>query len=236
MALSLGSVSCGADQDVAPAGTSSTDELQICRDQWDEVASNVVGLDQDENPSALRKRWSNVLATVSIYQETDTAENCEENIEALSTGITQLRQFSLRLQPYDMEFQTDRVADDVTRYVSDPLPEPVRKGKKLVKPPTKQAVTAALATLTAQAAAANADLAPPWGQLNAIELTDTAAVESALQDLEFYAKDSTSWVACKEALKVINTAIRAMPPVPSVPSVPSASSSPTAPPSTTPAP
>ena len=228
--LSLGAVSCGKDDDKA-SGSRSEDPVQVCRAQWDDVAANLVGLDEDQHPSALRKRWSNVLATVTIYQDTPTADRCQENIETLSTGITQLRQFSTRLQPYDMQFQTDRVRADVSRYLAGPLPAPVGTGKKQVKPPSKNAVIAAFATLTGQSAAANADLAPPWGQLNAVELTDSKAVEGAVADLAFYARDSASWVACEQALKVIRRAVLAMPAASATPSAgttPSAGATPTA--------
>lgn len=206
--LSLGSVSCGADDKSDPA-RSEGDPVAECQNQWHDVAANLVGLDDDPHPSAMAKRWANVLGTVAIYESTETAENCQQNIETLSDAITELRQFSVRLQPYDMEFQTDQIADAVSRYVAEPLPAPVRKGGKLVKPPTKLAVTAALATLTAQAAAANADLAPPWAQLSVVTLEDEDAVTGALQDLDDFAQESNSWIACNRALSVIQAAIAA---------------------------
>lgn len=206
--LSLGASACGTDD--RPGVTASTDAaIQECRDQWRDVAANLVGLDEDPNPSAMAKRWANVLATVSIYEETPTADGCQQNIETISTGITELRTFTARLQPYDMEYQAAQVADGVTAYLAAPLPAPTGTGKNRVKPPTKQAVTAALATLTAQAAAANAELAPPWAQLESVTLTETATVTSAVKDLDDFAKESTSWLACRQALRVIRTALAA---------------------------
>lgn len=236
--LSLGTVACGAD-DKSAASASGDDPVTECRDQWSDVAANLVGLDEDPHPSAMAERWENVLGTVAIYADTKTADRCQENVETISTGITDLRQFTTRLQPYDMEYQTDQVADAVSRYVSEPLPAPVRKGGKLVKPPTKLAVTAALATLTAQAATANADLAPPWAQLTAITLDDEEAVAGALQDLDDFAKESSSWVECNQALKVIQAAIAAQGTAspdasPSASASTTPSSSPSASPSTSP--
>lgn len=222
--LSIGSVSCGAEPKSPSAGT-SRDPVQQCQEQWHDVAANVAGLDQDVHPSALAKRWSNVLATVTIYENTKTADRCQENIETLSTGITQLRQFTARLQPYDMAYQVSRVADPITRYLAAPLPAPVRKKGAVVKPPTKAAVTAALATLTGNATAANADLAPAWGQLNEISLDDQTVVSGALQDLDFFAKDSSSWVACRKALTLLDTAILAQGPTTPTP-VPTPGTSP----------
>lgn len=224
--LSLGTASCGADKKSGSTGTTG-DPVQVCRNQWHEVAANLVGLDVDEHPSAMAKRWQNVLATVTIYEDTKTADKCQENIETLSTGITELRQFNARVQPYDMEYQVDRVADGITRYLADPLPAPVRKDGKLVKPPTKAAVLEALATLTGNAGAANADLAPAWGQLIGISLDDQTALATALQDLDFLAKDSTSWVACRNALKVLDAAILNQQPASGTPAPsPSATSTP----------
>lgn len=205
--LGLGSVACGADDKTT--SSAATVSVKECQQQWDDVAANLVGLDADLRPSALRKRWANVLGTVSLYQGTTTADRCQENIENLSTGITELRQFSARLQPFDMEYQADAAAEDVQRYLAEPLPAPVRKDRKLVKPPTKEAVTAAVATLTEKAAEANADLAPAWAQFNDVELTDEAAVSSALADLSLLAKDSASWRACQQALKVVKAALAA---------------------------
>lgn len=200
---------CGSSakvKDSAPAAQS----LQQCRDQWHDVSESIVGLDQDTDPSALGTRWNSISATVVLYENTDTAKNCQATIEAEIKAITLLREFMSKLRPYDMEYQHDQIAAAVDLYLHDPLPAPTRNdaGKK-VRPPTKAAVSAAMADLGNLAAAANQELAPGWGQLATVELTDTEAVRSALQDLDFLAQDSPNWRHCEEALQVLVAATRA---------------------------
>lgn len=209
-ALLLGLGTTGCSEEKSRAAEPEPTGLSECREQWEDVAESVEGLDEDARPSALAPRWTSVLATVDYYVTSDTAEDCQQHIETQLEAITALRQFSTRVQPFDMEFQADQVAPDVGRYLADPLPAPVKGAKgKLVKPPTKEAVSQALDVLTDNAAAANSELAPGWGQLNALELTDETAVTTALQDLDFLAKDSPSWVTCNNALQVILAAVRA---------------------------
>lgn len=209
-ALLLGLGASGCSEEKSAAAASEPTGLTECREQWEDVAASVEGLDEDTRPSALAARWTSVLATVDYYVNSDTAENCQQHVETQLEAITALRKFSTRVQPFDMEFQADLVAPDVGRYLADPLPAPVKRAKgKPVKPPTKAAVSQALEVLTDNAAAANSELAPGWGQLNALELSDEAAVATALQDLEFLAKDSPSWVTCNNALQVILDAVRA---------------------------
>jgi hypothetical protein len=205
--LGLATTSCGAEK---PTAATVPTALTACRSQWRDVARSVTGLDQDTDPSALATRWTSVLATVDYYETTQTAKNCQENIETQLEAITALRDFSARLRPYDMEYQADLVAPDVGRYLADPLPAATRnKNGKPVLPPSKAAVTAALNALRGNAAAAHDDLQPGWAQLASVELKDGSAVTTALQDLEFLAKDSPTWVTCNNALVVIGAAIRA---------------------------
>ncbi|MET3960487.1 hypothetical protein ABIE44_000421 [Marmoricola sp. OAE513] len=235
LVLGLGSAGCSEEKKATAAKTPGLSE---CRKQWGDVADAIVGLDEDKHPSALASRWTSVVATVDYYENTDTATDCQQKIAAQLDAITALRQFSTRLQPYDMEFQADERAADVGRYLADPLPAPTKgKGGKKSRPPKKAAVAAALKTLEDNAAAANAELAPGWGQLASVELTDEAAVKAALQDLEFLAKDSPTWVRCNAALAVIEKAVRAqlgLGPNDPLPVAPTATSSPTSTPSSTP--
>ncbi|MCZ4500883.1 MAG: hypothetical protein JWQ74_3438 [Marmoricola sp.] len=201
LALSPLAAGCGATTVVTPPTATSVAE---CRAQWSDVAETIIGLDDDSHPSALATRWTSVAATVSLYENTDTAKDCQETIEAQVTAIALLRDFMPRLQPYDMAFQLSRLEAPVDVYLHDPLPEPVRNAKgTLVRPPTKAAVSRAIEDLRTYGASANTELAPGWGQLATVELSDTAAVTSALRDLEFLAQDSPNWRRCNQALKVI---------------------------------
>lgn len=207
LAVSMGISACGADK--TPAKTPSS-ALEECHDQWAEVAESIVGLDEDPNPSALATRWTSVVATVDYYRNTETAKDCQTQVESQVKAITLLRQFSDRLHPYDMAYQLARVNASIDLYLHEPLPTPARnENGKLVKPPTKAAVTAAITTLTAQASKANSELQPGWGQLASVELTDPAAVKTALDDLDFLAQDSPSWRQCQAALQVVVAAVQA---------------------------
>jgi hypothetical protein len=70
-------------------------------------------------------------------------------------------------------------------------------------------VTAAIATLTNDAASANTELQPGWEQTTSVDLTDVAALTKTMQDLDFLAQDSPHWRRCEEALQVLVAAIRA---------------------------
>lgn len=207
LVAAVGVGACGADK--APAKTSSS-ALKECQDQWGEVAESVVGLDEDPNPSALATRWTSVVATVDYYRNTKTAKDCQAQVESQVKAITLLRQFSERLRPYDMAYQLARVNASVDLYLHEPLPAPARnENGKLVKPPSKASVTAAIGTLTAQASQANTELQPGWGQLASVELTDPAAVKAAIDDLDFLAQDSPGWRQCQAALQVVVAAVQA---------------------------
>jgi hypothetical protein len=204
--LGLAATACGAEK---TAASTASKALTQCRSQWRDVAKSVAGLDQDADPSALASRWTSVLATVEYYENTTTAKGCQQNIETQVEAITALRDFSTRLRPYDMEFQAAFVTDDVDRYLLDPLPAPTTGKAGKVVPPSKAAVTAAQNALTGNASAANLELEPGWGQLASVELSDASAVDAAVQDLTFLAKDSATWATCAAALKVISTALDA---------------------------
>lgn len=207
LALGLGASACGATK---PVAVTTSSEVKECRAQWHDVARSVDGLDQDTHPSALASRWESVIATVVLYENTTSAKNCQQNIETQIAAITGLRQFSARLQPYDMEYQAQQAAADVGRYLADPLPAPsAGKHGKSVEPPAKATVSAALDRLEAHAATADADIAPGWSQLASVELSDETAVTGAIQDLGYLAQDSAEWKLCHDALGIIATAVRA---------------------------
>jgi hypothetical protein len=166
-------------------------------------------MDQDPNPSALADRWNTIIATVDYYRTTDSAKNCQSTIENQLKAVTSLRQFSEKLRPYDMAYQLAQVRAAVDLYLNDELPAPVRDSNhKLVKPPTKAAVTSAMQTLTANAAQANTELEPGWEQTKSVDLTDVTALTTTMQDLDFLAQDSPHWRQCEEALQVLVAAIR----------------------------
>jgi len=201
LALTLGTAGCGSDK-VATSSTGTS--VAECRAQWHDVAESIVGLDGDTNPSALATRWTNIAATVSLYETTDDATSCQSNIEKQVKAIALLRDFMPRLQPYDMAFQLSRLAAPVDLYLHDPLPKPTRNAKgTLVRAPSKAAVSRAIKDLRDFGPGANAELEPGWGQLATVELTDAAAVDSALRDLDYLAQDSPNWRTCNHALQVL---------------------------------
>ncbi len=209
LAFTLGAVvaGCGAEEPKSEP-TAVPQTVQECRDQWREVGESVLGLDEDPNPSALASRWNSIAATVVLYENTESAENCQSNIETQIKAITLLREFMEKLRPYDMEFQLTQVAAAVDLYLNDELPAPTKDATgKTVKPPTKDALRTASAELTENAVAANAELQTGWAQLATVELTDEAAVRSALDDLDAFAQASPSWRACQVALQVIVAAV-----------------------------
>jgi hypothetical protein len=200
---------CGQDSDSRPDADAGR-ALKACRAQWHEVGDSVLGMDQDANPSSLAERWTSVIATVDYYQTTDSADGCQANVETQLKAVTSLRQFSEKLRPYDMTYQLSQVQAAVDLYLHDPLPDPVRgeSGKK-VQPPSKAEVTSAMETLTANAAQANTELAPAWGQAASVDLSDVSALTTTMQDLDQLAQDSPHWVSCEQALQGRVAAIRA---------------------------
>lgn len=213
VALALGLTvllgACGADSD-SPAEPSAERALEECRDQWAEVGETVIGMEQDTHPSALSERWNTVVASVEYHKTVDTPANCQNLIEAQLKTVSSLRQFSEQLRPYDMTYQLSQARAAIDLYLHEPLPEPARnENGKLVKPPSKAQVTAAMQVLTELAEQANADLAPGWEQTKSVDLTDVTTLTKTMQDLDFLAQDSASWRRCEEALQVIVAAIRA---------------------------
>jgi len=206
--LAVGSTGCG-HQAKPDASAKAEQALKACRAQWSEVGDSVLGMDQDPNPSALADRWNTVIATVDYYRHTTTAHDCQKQVETQLKAVTSLRQFSEKLRPYDMTYQLDQVRAAVDLYLGDPLPAPVRgPGHKLVRPPTKPAVTQAMQALTDNAQAANQELEPGWEQTKSVDLTDVAALTKTMQDLDFLAQDSPHWRQCEDALQVLVAAIR----------------------------
>jgi hypothetical protein len=211
LALLLAVVMGGCGQDGgSPSDARAERALKACRAQWHDVGDSVLGMDQDSNPSSLAERWTSVIATVEYYQTTDSSKDCQTNIETQLKAVTALRQFSEKLRPYDMTYQLAQVQAAVDLYLHDPLPDPVRgeSGKK-VRPPSKAAVTQAMDTLTANAAQANTELQPAWGQAASVDLGDVSALTTTMQDLDQLAQDSPHWVRCEQALQVLVAAIRA---------------------------
>lgn len=211
LALGLAVVlaACGSDSDTR-TDPSAERAVEECRAQWEEVGETVIGMEQDSHPSALSERWNTVIATVEYYKTVDTAENCESLVEAQLKTVSALRQLSDQLRPYDMTYQLSQARAAIDLYLHEPLPEPARnENGRLVKPPTKAAVTAAMQVLTAEAEQANAELAPGWEQARSVDLTDVTTLTKTMQDLDFLAQDSPSWRRCEEALQVLVAAIRA---------------------------
>jgi hypothetical protein len=207
--LAVALAACGSG---AASGADAKAEraLEECHAQWKDVGETVVGMDQDPNPSALADRWTSVIATVEYYRTTDEATGCQDRIATQIKAISALRQFSEKLRPYDMTYQLSQVRPAIDLYLNDPLPDPVRGDNgKAVRPPSKSAVSAAMQTLTDDAAAANSELEPGWTQISSVDLEDVTALTKAVQDLDFLAQDSPRWRRCEEALQVLVAAVRA---------------------------
>jgi len=207
-ALAAALSACGESAHSA-ADAKAEQAVKECRAQWEDVGDSVVGLDQDPHPSALADRWTTVIATVDYYEASDTAKDCQSRIETQLKAVTSLRQFSEKLRPYDMTYQLEQVRAAVDLYLNDPLPEPVRDAShKLLRPPTKEAVTEAMQTLSDNAEQANEELKPGWEQTESVDLTDVDALTTTMKDLDFLAQDSPHWRQCEDALQVIVAAIR----------------------------
>jgi hypothetical protein len=207
-ALGAGLGACGQ---ASEAGKDAAAERAVkdCRAQWREVGQSVEGMDADTNPSALSDRWTSVIATVEYYKTTDSAKNCQTNVETQLKAVTALRQFSEKLRPYDMTYQLSQARAAIDLYLNTELPEPVRgENGKLIRPPTKAAVTEAMQTLSDNAEQANVELAPGWAQTSSVDLTDVTTLTQTMQDLDFLAQDSPRWRLCEEALQVLVAAIR----------------------------
>jgi hypothetical protein len=202
-------VACGHTSG-SPAPTKSERALKDCHAQWREVGDSVTGMDQDTHPSALPDRWTTVIATVDYYENADTAKDCQARVDAQLKAVTDLRQFSDQLRPYDMTYQLDQLRAAIDLYLHDPLPAPVKddRGKK-VPPPDKAAVQAAMKALSDNAEQANSELQPGWDQTTSVDLSDAAAVTKTMQDLDFLAQDSPHWRTCEQALQVLVAAVRA---------------------------
>lgn len=199
---------CGGDEKKPAKPTGQT--TSECRAQWHDVGQSVLGLDQETEPSSLASRWTAIVATIQYHETSATAKDCQPTIEAQVKAITALRQLSDKLRPYDMSYQLRQVTAAIDLYVHDPLPAPARNDNgKLVRPPTKAAVQQAMATLTANASAADTELQPGWGQLASVDLDDATALRSAIEDLDQLAQDSIPWRRCEEALQVLVAAVHA---------------------------
>jgi hypothetical protein len=206
LAVVLAACGQGARSD---ADTKAERALKACHAQWSDVGDSLLGLDQDPNPSALAARWNNVIATVQYYGTVGTPKSCQSTIETQLEAVTALRRFSDRLHPYDMTYQLEQVRAAIDLYLNDPQPKPARGADhRLVRPPTKAAVTQAMSTLTDNAQQANEELQPGWEQTTSVDLTDVAALTKTMQDLDFLAQDSPHWRRCEEALQVLVAATR----------------------------
>jgi hypothetical protein len=209
LCVGLATVSCGGGTDQG-GRTNAERVLQHCHAQWRDVGESVLGMDQDSNPSALASRWTSVIATVAYYEDTDTAKGCQARVDAQVKAVTSLRQLSEKLRPYDMTYQLGQIRAAIDLYLNDPLPAPARDDTgRTVEPPSKASVSAAMKTLTDNAAQANAELQPGWQQTSTVDLTDVATLTKTMQDLDFLAQDSPHWRACEEALQVLVAAVRA---------------------------
>lgn len=208
VALGVGLGGCG-EASGTDAEAAAERALADCRSQWREVGESVDRMDEDPHPSSLADRWTSVIATVEYYKTTETATNCQANVETQLKAVTALRQFSDKLRPYDMTYQASQARAAIDLYLNTELPAPVvgENGRK-VRPPAKAAVAEAMQALNDNAEQANVELEPGWAQTSSVDLTDVTALTQTMQDLDFLAQDSQYWQRCEEALQVLVAAIR----------------------------
>lgn len=206
--LLLGTVACGGGGGHEEAEPSAT---QACREQWGDVAETIIDMDAETHPSGLAERWSTVIANVDFQQHHASGTGCQEAIEKQLRAIDTLRQYGARLQVYDMELQLRTVRPQVEVYLDSATIRPYRDedGRKVVPPP-KPKVRTALATLAANAEAANEQLAPAWAQANAISLAKQEEVRRSVRDLDRLATSSPAFRTSEAALQVLVAAVRAL--------------------------
>ncbi len=198
---------CGETKEKTAAPSAAVKE---CRAQWRELGQSIVGMDEDQDPSALAARWTTILATVDYYENTATAAKCEETIENQRSAIAALRQLTEKLRPYDMTYQRSNIAASVDLYLHDPLPKAARDDEgDLVQPQPKKLVRAAAKVLEAYAETANTELGPGWEQALSVNLDDEDAVTTTIEDLDFLAQDSVAWQQCQAALQILVAAQQA---------------------------
>lgn len=192
---------CGAAD---PAGPSVADGH--CRAQWSDLAESIAGRTPAARaatvPSMLADRWNSVAAGVQYYVTSATAKDCGETLSNQRLTIDALIEFVNGLQTLDMEYQHDQLTGPAHAYLDSPLPHP-HTGSAV----PKKAVERALATLTADAGSATADMAPGWAEANSVDLADVAAVNKALSDLTMLGDHSTAYQQCRAAVATIRKAI-----------------------------
>lgn len=206
---------CGA----GPATTSSDEPskaTRACRAEWKDLGTQVQGKDEKTNPSALAPRWNAVVATIDYYASSGKASGCRAAIDRQKAAIAALSAFSVRLAPYDMELQFERVRDAAEKYAAGPRPTPSpapkgskKKGKRPPRPPAPPTIAGAVKTLVGQAPRASQQQGPGWTQARVVDLGDKAAVAKAVKDLAFLSTQSPAWRACKAALAQIRLALAA---------------------------
>jgi hypothetical protein len=199
-------VAAGCGHPTPPPPTTAagpTRDAQACRDQWHDLGTELQDRAAATEPSALPARWNSVVATVGYYATSATAADCPAALDAQRTAATALTAFSAQVRRFDPAYQLAQLRPRAATYVAGPLPKPTRVKGKRVPPVPKRTVRTALATLTASAPRAVADMADGWHELDTLDLTNAAAVRAALADLAFLAQDSQPFRACAQAAAVL---------------------------------
>lgn len=226
LALGLGLSGCGGtaspaqDEEPAAQGAVAAPDraARECRAQWLDLGKQVEGRDRPSTPSALPRRWTNVVATIDYYAAAATEDDCGAALESQEQAIADLAAFSGRLAPYDMERRLGLVRSEARAYANGPrppAPKNSRQGKagakkgRAARPPKPADVAAALRTLTRQAPRATQQQGPAWQQARVVDLGDEAAVRKAVKDLAFLSSESAAYRAAGSALREIREALRA---------------------------
>jgi hypothetical protein len=205
IALAWSMAACGS---TAKAGqpTGPSQDVLACRAQWKALGDSLKGRDDQTNPSDLAERWNASIATVQYYTTTATAQDCQTALNDQNATIARIKTMSAELRPYDIAHRMGALAPAATDYLTNPLPKAHRSHGRLIRPPKKAVVQAALTTLQNQATVSMTDMADGWAEANSADLTRPAAVRRVLKDLGFLAGDSGPFQACLAALGVLQHA------------------------------
>lgn len=196
VALLLAAGLTGGCADDSSAAQDRETGAETCRAQFRALGEQALGKDAQSTPSGLAARWRSITATIASYESSARPADCGAPLADLTDGIAALDEFSATLRSRDMAYQLSVLQAPIDAFLAGDVP-------RSANAPSVTEVQEALQILTANAAAADADLSPAWGALATVDLDSSAATSAAIAELDNLAADSPTWQACKEALAVL---------------------------------